>query len=158
MLWILMVSLSFPFATPKYTHVMRMIQPVRSMRSVDRQWSASWLMAGSGCSAIRQFGNRCQKRTRRIKPSASPSRASWRWLRCRTQKTQESRAVVKNEQRLTWILLSWTHEFTAWWVVAQRQVLGQAGQSFPQVKSQVVDNEENNEFELLFKNRVRLCK
>ena len=30
------------------------------------------------------------------------------------------------------------------------------GQHFPQVKSQVVDNEENNEFELLFQKRIRL--
>lgn len=142
--WILMVSLSFPFAKPKYTHVMRMIQPVRSMRSVDSQWPASWLMVGSGCSAIRQFGNRCQKRTRWIKPSVSPSRGSWRWLRCRTQKTQESRAAANKEQRLTWILLSWTHEFRALWVSGQGQVLRQAVQHFPQVKSQVVDNEENN--------------
>ena len=58
--------------------------------------------------------------------------------------TQESRAVVENEQRLTWILLSWTHEFTARRVIGQGQVLRQAVQHFPQVKSQVVDNEENN--------------
>jgi len=77
---------------------MRMIQLATSMRPVEGQCRADWSMAGSGCWGIRQSSNRFQQHTRRIRPLVSPSRGSWRWVRCRTQKTRESWGFVENQQ------------------------------------------------------------